>query len=38
LVPLFRFPVLPDLQQLGTAAARIEAHFLSLGKDRRETA
>jgi len=37
LVPLFRFPVLPDLPRIGAVAACVEAHFLSLGKHRRET-
>jgi hypothetical protein len=36
-VPVFQFPILSDLAQIGTTAARVETHFKSLGRDRSET-
>jgi HPr Serine kinase C-terminal domain len=36
LVPVFRFPLMLDLRQLGAAATQVEAHIMSLGTDRRE--
>jgi hypothetical protein len=34
IVPVFRFPIPSDLAEIGTAAARVEAHFKSLERDR----